>query len=101
MPNFSTAHDQSFEALEATFRLRTKLNRQLREGAHNQGDREAQRVAHNIAVMLGALADSLVVVAELTQTLAQDQVGDVTTGQLSGVAGQIREIAQKLPDAPQ
>lgn len=101
MAKFSAAHDQSFESLEATMRLRSKINRQVREGAKNYGDREVQRIAHNVGVTLEYLADSMKLLADQTQTLGWDQVGDVTKAQLDSVADQVRLLAAELPAAPQ
>lgn len=101
MAKFSTTLDQSFEVLEAAIRLRSKVARQVREGAQNQGDRELQRTAHNVNATLGYLADVLVQLGNQTQTLGWEQIGEVTKTDLDSIANQLRDVAAQLPALPQ
>lgn len=101
MAKFSTTLDQSFEVLEAALRLNSKISRQVREGAQNQGDRELQRTAHNVNATLGYLADVLVQLGNQTQTLGWEQVGEVNKAELDSIADQLRGVAARLPGMPQ
>ena len=96
MSKFSAAHTLALDLVEIAFKLASRLNRQRREGTANQGDREISRTAGHLGTVANKLAEATTILADQTQTLGHEQVGDVQRKQLLETAELLRQAAEKL-----
>ncbi|KAA0973338.1 hypothetical protein FQ154_18730 [Paeniglutamicibacter gangotriensis] len=96
MSKFSAAHTLALDLVDIAFKLTSRLNRQRREGTSNQGDREISRTAGHLGTVANKLAEATTILADQTQTLGHEQVGDVQRKQLLETAELLRQAAEKL-----